>query len=139
MKGVDSMNERDRNNILNLRAKGMSFLAIAESLGISVGTVKTVCSRNKDTIEQKKQPQSGRNCLACGAPLDNSVTGSRARFCNQRCYYRWWQKQAKNPRKEYKKTCPNCHKTFFAASKKSQKYCSRDCFYAARKAGGEGE
>ena len=133
------MNERERNNILKLRAKGLSFLAIAETLGISVGTVKTVCSRNKAAVERLQQPIIERYCLECGALLENTVTGNNKRFCSKQCYYRWWQKQAKNPRTAYKKVCPNCNNTFYVKSKKTQKYCSRACFYAARKAGCEHE
>lgn len=133
------MNEQERNRILALRAQGMTFLTIAEKLGISVGTVKTVCSRNKVIVEQMKQPQIGHCCLKCGTPLESFAAGKQKRFCSQKCYYRWWQEHAENPRKEYKKVCTNCHNTFFAMSKKSQKYCSRACFYAARKAGGEDE
>ena len=48
VKGVMYMTDQQRNQILTLRAKGLTFTAISDAVGIPAGTIKSFCSRNKN-------------------------------------------------------------------------------------------
>ena len=125
--------ERDKSIILAMRENGESYSAIANALRIPVGTVKALCSR-----EKKTDTNAGVLCLTCGAPIPALSHGKAKRFCSRRCYNKWWHANHTD-RTTYNRTCPVCGKVFTVRSNKCQKYCSADCYQAARKAGGEHE
>lgn len=52
------MTDAQKSTVLTLRSKGMSFSKIAETVGLSVNTIKSFCSRHK-----------GQFCLCCGEPI----------------------------------------------------------------------
>ena len=41
------MTDAQKSTVLTLRSKGMSFSKIAETVGLSVNTIKSFCSRHK--------------------------------------------------------------------------------------------
>ena len=135
VKGVMYMTDQQRNQILTLRSKGLTFAAISESVGIPAGTVKSFCSRNK-SIEAPVPKTAEGVCAYCGRPIV-LTPGSRAkRFCDRSCYIRWWHAQGTHQATTYHKVCANCGKPFTVAVKKTQKYCSAACYQEARKASG---
>ena len=81
-------------------------------------------------------------CLECGNHLDQ-IPGRRPRkFCCDKCRTTWWQRQHKEepaalPRVKDTHICEQCGKIFFAYGQTARKYCSRECFTAARIEGGE--
>ena len=125
------MTEQDRTAIITMRENGASFSAIARTLDVPLGTVKTVCTRG-----QKTNTFTGTFCLNCGTPIRNSSQGKR--FCSRHCYNKWWHANH-SVRTLYHQTCPVCGQEFAVSSKKNQKYCSIACFQAGRKAGGAHE
>ena len=127
------MTENQKKHIDACRENGLTISATAAKTGLPLGTVKSYCRRK----EQELQPDS--HCKFCGAELTQTEGHRRKHFCDQSCYFRWRYAQGDLKRTVYEKKCAYCGKTFTAASKKEQKYCSRACFYAARKAGGERE
>ena len=125
--GVNAMTEQQKKVILRLRKHGLSYADISNITGISVSTIKAHFYRHKqlDAIR----------CKLCGKIVPQGDSIREKHFCDSRCYGRWWRSQAERPRTVYKKECAFCGKPFKAVSKKQQKYCSRACFNAARKAG----
>ncbi|MBQ3868362.1 MAG: helix-turn-helix domain-containing protein, partial [Clostridia bacterium] len=74
------MTDQQRNQILTLRAKGLTFTAISDVVGIPAGTIKSFCSRNKN-IEAPVPKTTECVCAYCGSPIV-LTPGSRAkRFC----------------------------------------------------------
>ena len=53
------MTDVQKADIIRLRSEGQSFGKIAAALELSVNTVKSFCSRNKDS----------RLCYCCGTPI----------------------------------------------------------------------
>ena len=56
----------DKKTIIDLKKSGCSYKEIAEKLGISVGSVKSIISRYSKTIELEKESYK---CKYCGNPL----------------------------------------------------------------------
>ena len=142
------MTEQEKKDVIKMRENGASFTSIATELNLPVGTVKTVCSRNKrpdaentDAAEPEIVKESGTEtdtCLLCGKPFRPTTRGRKKQFCSRICYTRWWQiNRAK--RTEYHRVCPTCGKAFTVQSNKRQKYCSMKCYQVSRRAGGERE
>ena len=127
------MTEHQKKQITVCRANGMTIAATAVCVGLPVGTVKTFCNRAKEN------DQSMLRCTYCGALLMPSDGKREKHFCNQQCYFRWWYAQKERTRTTYEKVCAHCGKPFAVPSKKTQKYCSRNCFYAERKEGVESD
>ena len=96
------MTEQDRTAIITMRENGASFSAIARTLDVPLGTVKTVCTRG-----QKTNTFTGTFCLNCGTPIRNSLQGKR--FCSRHCYNKWWHANH-SVRTLYHQTCPVCGK-----------------------------
>lgn len=44
------MTDAQKSTVLTLRSKGMSFSMIAETVGLSVNTIKSFCSRHKGAV-----------------------------------------------------------------------------------------
>mgnify|MGYP001373023263 CR=1 FL=1 len=44
------MTDAQKSTVLTLRSKGMSFSMIAETVGLSVNTIKSFCSRHKGQL-----------------------------------------------------------------------------------------
>ena len=58
------MTEEQKEQIKDLRGKGVGYKKIAQYIGISVNTVKSFCRNNELTGNS-----SSGVCLACGKPL----------------------------------------------------------------------
>ena len=125
------MTEQQKKDILRFRDAGMSYRQISERTGISVSSIKTMVFRQKQTPARDQ----GIRCKWCGKIVPQPDTARVRHFCNRRCYVRWWQSTAEHPRTVYDKECAYCGKPFQSISNKKQKYCSADCYHAARKAG----
>ena len=129
------MTDMEKRTILTMRKNGNSYAAIAKELNIPVGTIKTICSREKST---DTNTNTGVLCLMCGSPIQINPNGREKQFCCRHCYNKWWHANH-TVRTAYNRTCPVCGKEFTVRSNKCQKYCSAVCYQAARKAGGEHE
>ena len=122
------MTERQKKQIDVCRENGLTISATADATGLSVSAIKSYCSRRNEA----EQP-SDFHCKLCGAALMQTEKHREKHFCNQSCYFRWRYAQGDLKRTVYEKKCAYCGKPFTAESKKEQKYCSRACFYKARK------
>ena len=110
-----------KTRILELRAKGLVYREIAEQLGMSVNTVKSICNRNKGV------------CKNCGTAL---VGRKEKIFCSGKCRLQWWYAHSTN-RGYVPITCAHCGKEFMAYPSKARKYCSHTCYIQERFGGEE--
>ena len=77
------MSGKEKQSILKLRRRGVSFAQIAETLGIPVNTVKSFCYRNSPTSNDNR-------CKQCGGKLMQLPKRKPKIFCCDRCRFAWW-------------------------------------------------
>ena len=114
--------------IVVLRGRGASYGQIADQLGISRNTVKSVCRRANAATPDA--PATA--CEQCGQAFDDVVAGRR--FCSARCRSRWWHTHPERLTRNaiYTFTCPACGKTFSAYGNKHRTYCCHACYIRHR-------
>ncbi|MDR1891932.1 MAG: helix-turn-helix domain-containing protein [Oscillospiraceae bacterium] len=119
------MTSSQKDRIVQMRKKGRSYAAIAETLGVSENTVKSFCRRNN----LGGSNTDGDRCAQCGKNMGLSDRKNR-RFCNDSCRSKWW---AAHPEKRgglatVEIICAVCGKSFFALTGTNRKFCSRKCY-----------
>jgi len=102
------MTDAQKSTVLTLRSKGMSFSMIAETVGLSVNTIKSFCSRHK-----------GQFCLCCGEPITQPPRVRQKKFCSDKCRMKWWNAHIKdvNRKAMYDFICSNCGKPWTIVNK----------------------
>ena len=128
------MTEQQRTRMWSMKAQGASSREIAAAVDLPIGTVKSYFSRHKEP-SGPLPAQTENLCVCCGKPLAPSTGPRPRRFCDRRCYIRWWYAQDGHKRTVYNYNCKVCGKPFSVTSVKTQRYCSAACFQKARKAG----
>lgn len=115
------MTEIQRNQITGMRAAGLSYGKIAESLGIPQNTVKSYCVRHGIKVSAvseavSEQHQDKTLCESCGAEIVQNLKGKHKRFCCDSCRNAWWNSYPKliNRKAIYEHTCRRCGKQFTA-------------------------
>ena len=121
------MTNQEKQRISELRTAGLSYQAIADETGISLGSVKMFFKR----VKEAESPV--QRCEQCHQLLRQDIVRRNRRFCSDACRVRWW---TEHPERivDHRYVCPKCGKEFH--SRKPRTYCSRACFYASRKGGG---
>ncbi|MCD7751028.1 MAG: helix-turn-helix domain-containing protein [Lachnospiraceae bacterium] len=118
------MTIEEREEVTTMRRNGSSYRKIAESLGVSMETVKSYCRRNKITISPL--------CKECGVAIVQTPGKRKRLFCSDQCRTKWWNAHPelvkKKPYSFYDFTCAYCHKTFTAYGNDHRKYCSHECY-----------
>lgn len=111
-----------------LRCQGLTQKQIAETLGISKGSVRGYCYRNPLDIKKN-------HCLECGRLVLSMPHRKEKKFCSDNCRMKWWNSHKDLVKKKavYKFTCSYCGEQFESYGNKNRKYCSRDCFAKARR------
>lgn len=110
----------DKKTIIDLKKSGCSYKEIAEKLGISVGSVKSIISRYSKTIELEKESYK---CKYCGNPLVQTKSKKKKEFCSDKCRKQYWKQK-----NFCKRECLICHKIFTPSYSDEQKYCSKACY-----------
>lgn len=137
------MTDYEREQIYELRRKGMGYKAIGTAIGLSRDTVRSFCKRNnldgngevvKLNIEVMKDKEL--LCQNCGQLIKVKAKGRPRKYCSNTCRRAWWNKnQRKAKRNEtavYKYNCLHCKKNFSSYGNKKRKYCSHDCYIKDR-------
>ena len=127
------MNQEQKEHILVLRSKGVSFGKIAKEMGLSINTIKSFCYRNPiavSTVQPEQKPVEGSCCLWCNRILNQSPGHRQKKFCSDACRYAWW---AAHPEQAKKKAwhgakCRYCRKNFSYYGNQVRKYCSLICY-----------
>lgn len=131
------MNDMQRTQVAELRAKGYSYGKISLVLGISTNTVKTFCKRNGLGGIAERQSETRENshfCLCCGIPVIQSPGRKEKKFCSDKCRNKWWNAHLDqvNRKASYDYVCPCCKKPFRVYGNKNRKYCSHECYIKDR-------
>ena len=121
------------------RENGMSYKKIADTLSVSINTVKTFCKRNGLGGVRTTVTVTDKACECCGKPVSQNPGRKQKRFCSDSCRNQWWNTHLKdvNRKANYECVCECCGKTFFSYGNKNRKYCSHSCYINGRFGGGE--
>ncbi len=126
------MNGLQKERIALLRAEGKSYTKIADTLGLSINTVKSYCRRNNlgGNATIMSDPVDGTFCCQCGVPLKQTIGKKQKRFCSDKCRMAWWNAHPEEVKHKTIRafTCHTCGKYFEAFGKRERKYCSRACY-----------
>ncbi len=120
------MTEYEKRQITNMREKNMPFSTIADSLSLSINTVKSYCQRYGIT------PYKPGKCKNCGTDIVLRKNCKPRQFCSDKCRTEWWSKHGRYEKTVYRLTCVACGTEFECRGNRKQKYCSRACYAAAR-------
>lgn len=137
------MTDLEKQQIYDLRLKGVGYKAIAAVLGKSRDTVRAFCQRNGLDGDSKvvalninEQMKNGLLCFCCGKPIKQKKKGRARKFCSDECRRKWWNQnpQARKKRETatYHFTCEQCGKEFSCYGNKKRKFCSHDCYIKSR-------
>lgn len=135
------MNKQQKEHIIALRAKGISYGKIAAELGLSVNTVKSFCQRNKDgelVSKEERKTEPIDKCAQCGAKLLQQLGHRRKRFCSTACRMAWWRAHPDQMKRNvwHSARCCYCGKLFSYYGNRPRKYCGLECYQQQRVAQG---
>lgn len=141
------MTDNQKAQIIKLRAAGNGYGKIAQTLGISVNTVKSFCRRNDingDMVIEPSVKLTGETtaCENCGREIQQIAKQKKKRFCCDKCRNEWWNSHLDQVKRKavYDFKCPHCGKEFRIYGDRRRKYCSHECYIADRfKGGGSNE
>ena len=132
------MTNQQKQLIETMRKQGISYIRIAESLGVSENTIKSYCQRNNlGGIRAGSDTRAADvrfYCKQCGTRL-NQVTGHKPRkFCSDSCRLAWWKSHPERIEQKaiYTFSCSGCGEEFTAYGNTHRKYCSHACYIASR-------
>lgn len=140
------MTQEEKKRIGKMRAAGMSYARIAETLDISVNSVKSYCRRHglgADVILQETQfetvivcppPNEAAACEQCGSPVWQQAGRKRRRFCSDKCRQAWWaaHQGEMNQKTMHHFVCEYCGMQFSRYGVSACRFCSRSCAAYAR-------
>jgi endogenous inhibitor of DNA gyrase (YacG/DUF329 family) len=133
------MNQYQKEQVLALRGSGETCANIAESLGLSVNTVKSFCRRNSAGNREAAKIKTavttdGGECPQCGNKIKRISGRKPKRFCSDECRVLWWNSHTGNVNQKalYSFKCAHCGKDFTAYGNAKRRYCSHSCYCADR-------
>ena len=124
-----------------MRMDGCSYTKIANSLNISVNTVKSYGRREKLKIKDKIQnaPKVLDNkkyalCKNCGTNLLHKPKAKPKKFCSSKCRQQWWKNNTDkiNKLSVYYVICNHCGIEFESYGNRHRKYCNHECYIQSR-------
>ena len=121
------------------RENGMSYKKIADTLSVSINTVKRNGLGGVRTTVTVTDEVMVKACECCGKPVSQNPGRKQKRFCSDSCRNQWWNTHLKdvNRKANYECVCECCGKTFSSYGNKNRKYCSHSCYINGRFGGGE--
>ena len=130
------MTEQQKTQIAKLRQNGDSYKKIADTLGLSVNTIKSFCRNNG--LTGKVTPPKADVCLVCGKTLVQTAKRKKRKFCSAKCREKWWNnnRHVGQRRTAIIMKCMHCSREFIAYPREHRKYCSCECYISDRFHGG---
>lgn len=125
------------------REKGMSYKEVADTLSVSINTIKTFCKRNGLGGVRTGTVGLGDGmvtaCRCCGKPVRQNPGRKQKRFCSDICRNKWWNNHLIDVDKKanYECICEYCGKTFISYGNSNRKYCCHRCYVSDRFGGRE--
>ena len=128
------MTDKQKQAIRNMRRLGLSYSAIAESVGLPPNTVKSFCHRDKANASEHPSVTKESVCKYCGSPLTHRPGKKKKCFCSDKCRSDWWNRNRRWMRRKNAERllCHHCGAMFNSYGNKQQKYCGRDCYVRSR-------
>ena len=125
------MTDLQKDQIIAMREKKVTYATISENLGIPVSTIKTFCRRNGMSTERTPSKPC---CKNCGGELTNTTKARPRLFCSDQCKQNWWNKHRRErvSAKIVPHPCLTCGKVFADYSGAHRKYCSQECYRERR-------
>ncbi len=121
-----------KEQIALLRAGGESYNRIADTLGLSINTVKSYCRRNNlgGVASIVYESGDGRFCCQCRVTLRQTTGKKQKRFCSDKCRMTWWNAHPEDVNHKTVRvfTCQTCGQNFETYGKRKRKYCSHSCY-----------
>ena len=137
------MNSHEREQIISLRTAGQSYARIADTLNLSVNSVKSFCRRNAlsdctgSAVKPIKAeaPLGATACEQCGCPVRQTPGRKHKRFCSDTCRTAWWNAHRSQVCRKTMRTfcCARCGMQFSRYGVTRRSFCSRSCASSARK------
>ena len=126
------MTNSQQQEILRLKASGLSFSQISTRVGLPRNTIKSFWQRCRAVPEQ---PTS--RCEQCGQPVASRRNRAQPRFCSDRCRSAWWNAHREQFDSKDMTTvpCACCGKPIRFFPSQHRVYCSRECYFDARYGG----
>ncbi len=123
------MINEQKQRLITLRLSGGGYGQIAQTLGISINTVKSFCRRHGMITESHESV-----CEQCGIPVSQNPGRKRKRFCSDACRNKWWNTHKELVQRKAVHTfiCQNCGKEFTVYGDSHRKYCSHACYIEYR-------
>lgn len=133
------MDNIQKQSIREMRGSGLGYKKIAQALDLPLGTVQSFCRRENIPTVSPTIPDEN-HCKQCGKPLIQISKVKRRKFCSQECRIEWWTahpcSQNNDSKARHTAVCENCGKPFAAYGTAARKYCTHECYIAARFGGG---
>ena len=135
------MNLEQKNQIKELRIKGLGYKAIAGKLNLSRDSIRSFCKRNKldgfaAIVNMNADIALAGKCKYCSRIISQKSKARQRIFCSEECRRNWWKEHPemknKKPSAIYKMTCANCGREFESYGNKNRKYCGLSCYAAHR-------
>ena len=132
------MTTDQKEQIQQMRQKGLSYLQIASALNISENTIKSYCRRNNLATMKSTKPQAVKeihsSCKHCEKPLTHGTKGQPRKFCSEKCRRAWWKANDSQLMKKayYALKCTECGKKFESYGNKNRKFCGHACYIKNR-------
>ena len=136
------MTDNQKAQIINLRAAGNGYGRIAQTLGISLNTVKSFCRRNDINGNKVPEPSvvlTGETtcCENCGREIQQIAKRKKRRFCCDKCRNAWWNSHLDQvSARRFMISDARIAAWVHIYGDKRRKYCSHECYIADRFKGG---
>ena len=133
-----------KQRMLQLRAEGKTYTAIAETMGFSPSAVKSFFSREgaRAVVPDEFHAADERDvivapiagvCRQCGADLKLHAGNQMKRFCSESCRQKWWRAHPGFiTDKASTSTCAGCGAVFKNGGNPARRYCTRACYIEHR-------
>ena len=134
------MTDNEKATIRALRYEGLGYCRIAKKMGLNLETVKSFCRRQglreKDKMTEKNIDDNYNYapCKNCGNLIMQLPKRKKKIFCSDKCRNSWWNDHLHlvNRKAYYEFKCMNCGKECRIYGDHRRKYCSHECYFAAR-------
>ena len=125
------MTNEQKSTIIRLRSEGSKYASIAETVGLSINTVKSYCRRHNLALAADKSSvvDNTPHCKQCGQPLVNKSGSKPKKFCSDKCRNTWWKAHpnVENRKAYYSKICIHCGQSYTVYGRPHSKYCCHEC------------
>ena len=148
------MTSEQKEQVLDLRSRGFSYIEIGEVIGLPTNTIKTFCWRNNQftdnavTVLPDNIPAHSPTdvepiyqdgiCRQCGIILNPPSKTKPRFFCGAKCRSAWRYRHHKvqTGKNNAEIICARCGKLFSAYGTNQRKYCGHSCYMQDRFIGG---